>query len=52
VSLRQYGSFPRKGSKRKEGRLLIADKIREQILKEVKERIKTMVREMLEALMR
>jgi putative transposase len=52
VSTRQHSSLPRKGSKRKGGKASVADKIREQILKEVEVRIKTMVKEMLEALMR
>ena len=47
----QHGSLPRKDSKRKEGRTL-RDKTREEILKEVEERIKTMVKELLEVLMK
>ena len=48
----EYASLPRKGKRRKEGGPLYRTKPAEEILKELEERIKTLAKELLEALMR
>ena len=48
----KYGSLPRKDRRRKEGRPLWGTKPAEEILEELEERIKTIAKELLEAVMR